>query len=91
MRYAKDIALFVRNKSAFIGIDVHLDSWSMCIHCDGEVVETSHITSDYSRLKNLLKGYASAREIRLVYEAGLSGFWLYRRLSADGVVERVTI
>ncbi len=84
MRYVKDIALFIRNKSVFIGIDVHLDSWSICIQCDGEVVETNNIASDYGRLKNLLKDYASAREIRLVYEAGFSGFWLYRRLIADG-------
>jgi transposase len=84
MRYVKDIGSFVENKKVFVGIDVHYKFWVICFICDGEVVEQDSINSDYSSLHRLLKRYDSAREIRLVYEAGFSGFWLYRRLLDDG-------
>ncbi len=85
MRYLKDISRFVENKVVFVGMDVHKKDWSLCFYCDGEVVEQQRILSRYELLHQLLlRRYSSAREIRLVYEAGFSGFWLYRRLTADG-------
>lgn len=84
MRYVKDIASFVKEKKVFIGIDVHYKFWSICILCDGEVVEQLSINSNYSSLGCVLKHYATSREVRLVYEAGFSGFWLCRCLLDDG-------
>ena len=85
MRYYKDIKGFIKGKAVFIGIDVHIKSMSLCIFCDGEVLEKMSIHSKYSILLNLLKTrYSGARAIHIVYEAGFSGFWLYRRLRQDG-------
>jgi transposase len=36
------------------------------------------------QLLKLLDRYSSARKIQIVYEAGFSGFWLYRKLTAAG-------
>jgi transposase len=90
MRYYKDITKFVTNKKVFCGIDVHEKSWTVCMFCDGEVLEKKQILAKYEELKSLLKFYSSAREIEFVYEAGYSGFWLYRKLSGDGYKCMVT-
>jgi len=85
MRYYKDIKRFVKGKAVFVGIDVHVKSWSLCFFSDGEVLEKMNIHAKYPILLNLLRTrYGDSRVIHLVYEAGFSGFWLYRRLNQDG-------
>ena len=85
MKYYKDSRKFVEGKVVFCGIDVHRTHWIVCFYCDAEVVEKMRLHAKYPVLRHaFLSGYASAREIRVVYEAGFSGFWLYRKLVADG-------
>ena len=85
MRYYKDIEEFIKSKAVFVGIDVHHKHWYLCFFSDGEVLEKMNIHSQYPILLNLLKTrYRTAGCIRLVYEAGFSGFWLYRNLIKDG-------
>jgi transposase len=85
MKYYKDSRKFVEGKAVYCGVDVHLKGWSICFYCDGEVIEKVNIQAQYPILRHVLNaGYASARRIHVVYEAGFSGFWLYRRLTADG-------
>jgi transposase len=84
MHYYKDIEKFVKGKKVFCGIDIHLNFWIICCYCDGEVVEKSRIDFGYSQLMKVLEPYGCAREIKIVYEAGFSGFWLYRKLTAAG-------
>jgi transposase len=84
MQYFQDIGSFVNGKQVFVGIDVHVKNWVVCTMCDSEVVEKTQIVADYSHLKNLLQKYTAARKISCVYEAGFSGFWLCRKLLAEG-------
>ena len=85
MQYFKDSKKFVEGKVVFCGIDVHRTHWIVCFYCDGEVVEKMRLHAKYPVLRHaFLSRYSSAREIRVVYEAGFSGFWLYRKLVADG-------
>ena len=85
MHYYKDIKQFVKGKAVFVGIDVHLNKWVLCSFCDAEVLEKMTIHSRYPILLNLLRThYKEARFIHLVYEAGFSGFGLYRQLKRDG-------
>lgn len=85
MSSIKDINSFVEGKALFVGIDVHVKTWSLCFFADGEVLEKMTIHSNYNILRHLLKKrYAKARTVRLVYEAGFSGFVLYRALKDDG-------
>lgn len=90
MQYYKDIENFIKGKKVFCGIDMHLKFWVVCFYCDGEVVERSRIDFGYSGLLAHLKRYQGARLVRIVYEAGYSGFWLYRKLLADGYECMVT-
>ena len=85
MRSFKNTPAFIEGKVVYVGLDVHKKRWAFCSYCDGEVIEKIQIGGCYNVLKCLLQQhYSMAREIRLVYEAGFSGFWLYRKLKADG-------
>jgi len=90
MRYFKDVKNFVKDKQVFCGIDIHFKHWNLCFLCDGEVVEKIKLRTDYIKLKFLLSSYSTARKINFVYEAGFSGFWLYRNLTSDGYSCTVT-
>jgi transposase len=84
MKSFKDIAGFVKDKKVFCGIDIHEKKWDVCFICDGEVVQSERIPGEYSKLKSLLAPYILSRGLEIVYEAGFSGTWLYRRLTDDG-------
>lgn len=83
MNYIKDIKSFVTSKHVFCGIDIHYKHWNLCFVCDGEVVEKIRILNNYQSLIMRLNNYSQARKIGIVYEAGFSGFWLYRKLISD--------
>jgi len=84
VRYIKNVSAFVHGKVVFCGIDMHQKHWDLCLLCDGEVVEELRISGDFFKLRNVLKSYAGARQIRIVYEAGFCGFWVYRQLLTEG-------
>jgi len=83
MENFKDIKSFVASKQVFCGIDIHYSHWNLCFVCDGEVTEKVRIPNSYESLKMRLNKYSQARKISIVYEAGFSGFWLYRNLISD--------
>jgi len=85
MKYFKNIEKFVTNKTVFCGIDIHLDRWSLCYICDGQVVEKLSLKGEFKYLlSNINQSYVSASSIHFVYEAGFSGFHLYRKLKENG-------
>jgi len=68
-----------------------LNHWSICFFCDGEVVEKHSIHPRYEVFLYLLKNqFGTAKTMSIVYEAGFSGFWLYRKLTDDGYKCMVT-
>lgn len=85
MKYLKSIEKFVKNKMVFCGIDIHQKHWNLCYICDGEVIEKLRIVGVWERLKHHTeRHYGSALSVRFVYEAGFSGFYLYRHMQASG-------
>lgn len=84
MRHYNKVKELVQGKKVFCGIDVHKAHWIICIFCDGEVIENTKLPTDYVKLRFLLLSYSTASEIKIVYEAGFSGFWLCRMLTRDG-------
>jgi len=85
MKQLKCIEKFVQGKAVFCGIDVHAKQWDLCFFCEGEVVEKLVIPGSFDRLKSHTEcRYKGACSVHFVYEAGFSGFWLYRRLTALG-------
>lgn len=81
MKYLKNIEKYVENQTVFCGIDIHSKSWSVCYFCNGEVVEKRVISGDFKSLMRHTKNvYHTAGSVKFVYEAGFSGFYLYRDL-----------
>lgn len=69
----------------YVGLDVHLKSYSVTIVIDGMVEKKWTMPSDGQKLiEILLKNYKGG-VIKSVYEAGFSGFGLHRALVENGI------
>jgi transposase len=73
-----------RAREVFIGVDVHKDSWHVTIRQDGEEAFHGRIPSSYQVFKKLLERCEDCT-IKVAYEAGPCGFWLYDKLTADRI------
>jgi transposase len=73
-----------RGKDIFIGMDVHKDSWHVTAQVEGEEVFNGRLPSKYHALKKLFNRFPACK-IKVAYEAGPCGFWLYDRLVEDGI------
>jgi transposase len=69
-----------RAREVFIGVDVHKDSWHVTIRQDGEEAFHGRIPSSYQVFKKLLERCEDCT-IKVAYEAGPCGFWLYDKLT----------
>jgi transposase len=70
-------------KSIFVGIDLHLKSWHVTIRTLDEELFSGGLPGRWESLRSLLERYRDCR-LKVVYEAGYFGFWLYDRLIAWG-------
>lgn len=66
--------------SIYVGIDVHKKSWSVTILTDYVEHKTFTIRSDSKQLIAYIHKHFPGATVTCVYEAGFSGFWLYRKL-----------
>jgi transposase len=76
--------VLVRDKEVFIGVDVHRESWHVTARTEGEEVFHGGIPSQYHALRKLMDHFKGCR-IKVAYEAGPCGFWLYDRLTEGGI------
>jgi transposase len=76
--------VLVRGKEVFIGVDVHKESWHVTVRAEGEEVFHGGIPSQYHAIRKLLDRFKDCK-IKVAYEAGPCGFWLYDRLTEDGI------
>lgn len=76
----------VQSSTAFIGMDVHKESIDIAIADAHEARHYGRIAGDGAALdKATRKLRAVHRRPVFVYEAGPCGFWIYRRLRAQGL------
>jgi transposase len=72
----------------YVGMDVHKDSIAIAVAREGREPATQWktIPNDLAQLKKALKMLTKAgEELRVCYEAGPTGFGLYRRLRESGI------
>lgn len=72
-----------RGKEVFIGVDVHKESWHVTARTEGEEVFHGGIPSQYHALQRLFDHFKDCK-VKVAYEAGC-GFWLYDKLTEDGI------
>src|SRR5512135_3766315 len=76
--------VLVRGEGVFIGVDVHKESWHVTARTEGEEVFHGGIPSQYHALRKLLDRFKDCK-IKVAYEAGPCGFWLYDRLTEEEI------
>jgi transposase len=74
----------VFDKKVYVGIDVHKESWHITLRTLGEEVFNGRIPGSYTSLKKVLDRYRG-NSVKVAYEAGPFGFWLYDKLTEDGI------
>jgi transposase len=76
--------VLARGKEVCIGIDVHKESWQITVRTEGEEIFNGRLPSQYHALERIIFRLPKCR-IKVAYEAGPCGFWLYDKLTADGI------
>lgn len=74
-----------KGQKIYVGIDVHLKSWSVTVLSETSVLKKFSQSPDPEALYNFLhRNYPNA-EYHSVYESGFCGFWIHERLTALGI------
>lgn len=71
-------------KTIYIGIDVHKENWHVTARGEGEEIFNSRIPGNYHSLQKIVERFTGC-QIKVAYEAGPFGFWLYDKLTEDGI------
>ena len=78
-------ALSFKGQNIYIGIDVHLKSWSVTLMSEATQLKRFSQSPDPDALyAHLVRNYPEA-EYHSVYEAGFCGFWIHYRLVGLGI------
>src|ERR1700730_12874789 len=75
-------------KTIFIGIDVHKNTYSVSVICEGVLIKQDTLVAIPQNLLTYCEKFKGAR-IKSAYEAGFSGFHLHRflvRHNIDNIV-----
>ena len=73
-----------KGEEVFVGIDVHKKRWHLTIRTTDIEVFSGNIPGKWLSLKAQLEKF-KYQQIKVVYEAGFSGFWLHDQLVEYGV------
>ena len=74
-----------RGQKIYIGIDVHLKSWSVTVLSETSVLKKFSQHPSPEALHGFLARSYPGAEYHSVYEAGFCGFWIHERLTALGI------
>ena len=71
-------------KQVYMGLDVHREFFVASCICDGVVVKRCRMPGTAEAVISLVSKEFGSASVFSAYEAGYSGFWLYRKLVAAG-------
>lgn len=76
-------------KTVYVGMDVHKKTYSCVSICNNEVVKRDTMPAKPEVVLAYLKRAFKGAQIKSVYEAGFSGFYLHRFLISNGIQNEV--
>ena len=89
MKCVQSNKLDFSGQNIYVGIDVHLKSWSVAILSEHSVLKRFSQSPEPEALhKYLVSNYPGAKYFS-VYEAGFCGFWIHERLTDLGITNIV--
>ena len=89
MKGVQSNTLDFRGQNIYVGIDVHLKSWSVAILSEHSVLRRFRQDPEPEVLhKYLVSNYPGANYFS-VYEAGFCGFWIHEKLTNLGITNIV--
>ncbi|MFR3425583.1 MAG: hypothetical protein ACLTSS_05150 [Phocaeicola coprocola] len=89
MKCVQSNKLDFSGQNIYVGIDVHLKSWSVAILSEHSVLKRFSQSPEPEALhKYLVSNYPGANYFS-VYEAGFCGFWIHERLTDLGITNIV--
>lgn len=85
MRQVQINELDFKGQNIYVGIDVHLKSWSVTVLSEHSVLKKFSQTPDAAALHKFLTNNYPGANYHSVYEAGFCGFWIHCRLMKLGI------
>jgi transposase len=85
MRRIQSKELDFKGQNIYVGIDVHLQSWSVTVLSEHSVLRKFHQNPDAEALHKFLVTNYPGANYHSVYEAGFCGFWIHRSLVRLGI------
>jgi len=70
----------IYGKDVFVGVDLHRRHWHVTVRTESEEVFSGSIRGEWEALRDVLVRFKGRARVKVVYEAGYFGFWLYDRL-----------
>lgn len=83
MRQSKELNF--KGQNIYIGLDVHLKSWTVTVLSEVSVLKTFSQDPNPDKLYKYLTNNYPGAEYYSVYEAGFCGFWIHHRLTELGI------
>lgn len=74
-----------KGQNIYIGIDVHLKSWSVSVLSEHSVLKRFSQSPSPESLHKFLTTHYPGADYHSVYEAGFSGFWIHEKLVTLGI------
>lgn len=85
MKKEQSNKLDFKGQNIYVGIDVHLKSWSVAVLSEHSVLKRFRQDPNPDSLHKFLTTHYPGADYYSVYEAGFCGFWIHGRLSSLGI------
>jgi transposase len=85
MRLEQSNRLDFNGQNIYVGIDVHLKSWSVAVLSENSVLKKFRQNPEPEALHKFLVVNYPGVSYHSVYEAGFCGFWIHEKLSRLGI------
>jgi transposase len=78
------IESILSGEEVFVGLEDSKKTWKLCVRSGGVIVHETAMPAEYEGIHNYFKNRFPRCRLKVIYEAGFSGFNLHDQLEADG-------